>query len=256
MIQMYKNTPLFYSSKGNGNPLVLLHGFLESSSIWDPFIDELSEKRQVITIDLPGHGRSGNIAETHSMELMADAVHEVLKQLQVNQVTLIGHSMGGYVSLAFCQKFPIMTKGIVLLNSTPEADSEERRKNRDRAIKILRKSKDAYISMAIANLLSEKNRELFLMDVEKLKNDALGFSEEGIIAALKGMKIRTNKISILTLFNGPKYVVAGINDPVLNFYDAERVANTSNCNFLALSGGHLSFIENKSEINRFMHLID
>ena len=256
MIQMYKNTPLFYSSKGNGNPLVLLHGFLESSSIWDPFIDELSEKRQVITIDLPGHGRSGNIAETHSMELMADAVHEVLQQLQIKHVTLIGHSMGGYVSLAFCQKFPIMTKGLVLLNSTPEADSEERRKSRDRSIKIVRKSKNAYISMAISNLLSEKNRELFPKELEKLKKDALGFSKEGIIGALKGMKIRTSKVSTLTHFKGSKYIIAGINDPVLIFSDVESVANRTNSIFIPLSGGHLSFIENKSELKKFMHFID
>jgi len=256
MIQMYKNTSLFYSSKGNGNPLVLLHGFLESSSIWDPFIDELSEKRQVITIDLPGHGRSGNISETHSMELMADAVHEVVHQLQIKQVTLIGHSMRGYVSLAFCQKFPIMTKGLVLLNSTPEADSEERRKSRDRSIKIVRKSKNAYISMAISNLLSEKNRDLFPKELEKLKMDALGFSEDGIIAALKGMKIRTDKISTLRFYKGPKYIIAGINDPVLNFHDAEIVANTTNSIFIPLKGGHLSFIENKNEIKKLMHFID
>ena len=256
MIQMYKNTPLFYSSIGTGNPLVLLHGFLESSSIWDPFVKELSEKRQVITIDLPGHGKSGNLEETHSMELMADAVSETLKHLDIKQVTLVGHSMGGYVCLAFCKKFPIMTKGIVLLNSTPETDSEERKKNRDRAIKIIRKNKNSYISMAISNLLSEKNRELFPKELEKLKKDALGFSEEGIIAALRGMKIRTDKVSVLTLYNGPKYIVAGIDDPILKFSDAEQVADRTNCNFLPLSGGHLSFIENKNEIKKFMHFID
>ena len=256
MMQMYKNTPLFYSSTGTGNPLVLLHGFLESSSIWNPFIEELSEKRQVITIDLPGHGRSGTIEETHSMELMADAVHFILQDLKVEAVTLVGHSMGGYVSLAFCKKFPILTKGLVLLNSTPESDSEEKRENRDRAIKIVRKSKDSYISMAISNLLSEKNKELFPIELKNLKKDALSFSEGGIIAALRGMKIRTDKISTLTLFNGPKYIVAGVNDPVLNFSDAERVADTTNCNFLPLSGGHLSYIENKNEIKKFMHFID
>lgn len=256
MIQMYKNTPLFYSSVGTGNPLVLLHGFLESSSIWDPFVKELSEKRQVIIIDLPGHGRSGNLGETHSMELMADAVSEILKHLDIKQVTMVGHSMGGYVCLAFCKKFPIMSKGIVLLNSTPETDSEERRKNRDRAIKIVRKNKNSYISMAISNLLSEKNRELFPKELGKLKKEALCFSEEGIIAALRGMKIRTDKVSVLTLYNGPKYIVAGIDDPILKFSDAEQVADRTNCNFLPLSGGHLSFIENKNEIKKFMHFID
>ncbi|WP_034918226.1 alpha/beta hydrolase [Gillisia sp. CAL575] len=256
MIQIYKNTPLFYSSKGTGNPLVLLHGFLESSSIWHPFIEKLSEKRQVITIDLPGHGKSGNFKETHSMELMAEVVLYILQKLEVKEVTFIGHSMGGYVSLAFCKKFPILTKGLVLLNSTPESDNEERRKNRDRAIKIIRKSKNSYISMAISNLLSVKNRELFPEQLEKLKKEALNFSEEGIIAALKGMKIRTDETSTLALYNGTKYMIAGVNDPILKFSDAEIVANKTNCIFLPLSGGHLSFIENKNEIEKIMHFID
>ena len=190
------------------------------------------------------------------MELMADAVYNILQHLNIKAVTLIGHSMGGYVSLVFCKKFPILTKGLVLLNSTPDSDNEERRKNRDRAIKIVRKRKDSYVNMAISNLLSEKNRELFPEELEKLKKEALGFSEEGIIAALRGMKIRTDKTSILTLYNGPKYIVAGINDPVLKFSDAELVADKTNCNFLPLSGGHLSFIENKIEIKKFMHFID
>ena len=256
MMQMYKNTPLFYSSKGIGNPIVLLHGFLESSSIWDPFTEKLSEKRQVITIDLPGHGKSGNFAETHSMELMADAVFTILQELNIKEVTLVGHSMGGYVSLAFCKKFLIMTKGIVLLNSTPESDSEERRISRDRAIKIVRKNKDSYISMAISNLLSAKNRGLFPEQLEKLKKEALKLSEERIIAALKGMKIRTDETSTLNLYNGPKYMLAGDKDPVLNFSDAELVADKTNCVFLPLSGGHLSFIENKSEIEKYLHFID
>ena len=210
----------------------------------------------MITIDLPGHGKSGNFEETHSMDLMADAVFSIIQELNIKQVTLVGHSMGGYVSLAFCKKFPILPKGIVLLNSTPESDSEERRINRDRAIKIVRNNKGSYISMAISNLLSANNRELFPEQLEKLKKEALKLSEEGIIAALKGMKIRTDETSTLTLYNGPKYMVAGDKDPVLNFSDAELVANKTNCVFLPLSGGHLCFIENKSEIEKFMHFID
>ncbi|WP_144960604.1 alpha/beta fold hydrolase [Gillisia sp. Hel_I_86] len=253
---MYKNTPLFYRSVGAGNPLVLLHGFLESSAIWDPFIEELSKKRQVITIDLPGHGKSGSIGECHSMDLMADAVHEILMQLQIEEATFIGHSMGGYVSLAFCKNFPKLTKGLMLLNSTPEPDNKERRQNRDRAIEIVRKSKDTYINTAISKLLSKKNRELFPQELETLKKEALSFSEQGIIAALKGMKIRTDNKTILSQFTGPKYIVAGNQDPVLKFSEAKIVAYSTNCNFLSLSGGHLSFIENKNETKKLMHLID
>ncbi len=256
MIQMYKNTPLFYRSAGIGNPLVLLHGFLESSSIWDPFIDELSEKRQVISIDLPGHGKSGNVGEIHSMELMADAVHEILVHLQINKATFLGHSMGGYVSLEFCRKFPIMTQGLVLLNSTPEADSEERKKNRDRSIKIIRKNKSSYISMAISNLLSKKNSKRYLEQIENLKNEAMTFSEDGIIASLEGMKIRTDNKEVLARFKGAKFLISGTQDPILEIIDIESIADRCNCNLFTLDGGHLSFIENKKELLSIMHFID
>src|SRR5690606_4982303 len=127
--------------KGTGNPLVLLHGFLESSKIWEPFIPGLSVKRQVICIDLPGHGRSGLLGEVHSMELMADVVKAVLDHLEINSATLLGHSMGGYVSLAFCEKFPNSAAGVVLMNSTPQEDSAEKKLNRDRSVSVVKRNK-------------------------------------------------------------------------------------------------------------------
>jgi pimeloyl-ACP methyl ester carboxylesterase len=98
MILNYNNTKIYYDTKGTGNPLVLLHGFLESSKIWKPFIPSLAAKRQVVTIDLPGHGKSGNLGSIHSMEEIATCiVNTVLKKLKISRATLAGHSMGGYV---------------------------------------------------------------------------------------------------------------------------------------------------------------
>lgn len=256
MILNYKNTPLFFSAKGIGNPLVLLHGFLESSKIWDPFVEELSQKRQVITIDLPGHGLSGNLDNVHSMELMADAVRHTLLHLNIDKASFVGHSMGGYVCLAFYEKFPTMTKGLVLLNSTPEADSDEKRKNRERSISIIKRNKKAFVSMAISNLLSQENNIKFQVEVENLKNEALKFSEKGIIAALKGMKIRTDRKEVLARINPPKTIIAGEQDYVLDYQQIQQVAINCNTKFISFPDGHLSYIENKKDLTNFMHLID
>ena len=123
---------------------MLLHGFLETSKIWEPFINQLSLRRQVICIDLPGHGKTGIFGDVHTMELMADVVNAVLTELNISRATILGHSMGGYVSLAFAEKYPEKISGIVLLNSTPEADSEEKRINRDKAARLVSKNKMAY----------------------------------------------------------------------------------------------------------------
>src|SRR5690606_3968227 len=132
MIIEHQGIPVYYSSKGHGKPLVLLHGFLETSKIWDPYIEELAAKRQVICIDLPGHGDTGVFGEVHSMELMAQVVNIVLEELNVSRATITGHSMGSYVSLAFAELYPEKISGLVLMNSVPVADTEEKRINREK----------------------------------------------------------------------------------------------------------------------------
>lgn len=252
----YKNTDIFFTAKGTGNPIVFLHGFLESSKIWEPFVEELSKKRQVILIDLPGHGKSGVIEEVHSMELMADAVKEVLIHLEVEQATIVGHSMGGYVSLAFCEKFPSMTRCLLLLNSTPSEDSKERKVNRQRAITVVKKNKKAFVSMAISNLLTPENNKKFKEQISALKAEAIKFPSKGITAALKGMKIRTNRIQALNEFEGPKYVVLGKNDPILDYELTAKAVKQANCKVIFNENGHLSFIENFSQIKEIVHFIE
>lgn len=252
----YKHTEMFYTSKGIGNPLVFLHGFLESSKIWEPFIDELSKKRQVICIDLPGHGKSGNLDKIQTMELFAEAVFAVLQHLKVEKITLVGHSMGGYVSLAICEKFPDLVKSLVLLNSSPDADSEEKKINRDKAIALVRKNKKAFVKMAVSNLVTKESNLKFENEMIDLIKDALSFSEEGIISALEGMKIRTDKNEVLKAFQGPKYIVASKQDPVINYEEIQLISERSGCTLISLPDGHLSFLENRDEIFEFLHFID
>ena len=89
MIYHYHHTPIFYSIYGQGPVLVLLHGFLESSVMWDHFVPKLSEKHTVVCIDLPGHGKSGVIDTIHGMELMAEVVYDVLRENQFDTASFI-----------------------------------------------------------------------------------------------------------------------------------------------------------------------
>jgi pimeloyl-ACP methyl ester carboxylesterase len=243
----FRGAEIHYSATGEGEVTVLLHGFLESSEIWEEFLPLFSKYGKIITIDLPGHGRSGFIEEVHSMELMAGAVYEVLKTLGVKNANFIGHSMGGYVSLAFLEQHPEMINDLMLLNSTPEADSEEKKEIRDRSVELVQRNKRAYISMAINNLLSPNNTDRFSEKIEELKARAMNFPTEGISAALKGMKIRTDRTGVLSRFSGNKIIVAGKEDPLVNIKEISGLASRSGCTFITFSGGHLSYIENKSE---------
>ncbi|WP_423820084.1 alpha/beta hydrolase [Salinimicrobium sp. TIG7-5_MAKvit] len=243
----FQETEIHYSIVGEGETTVLLHGFLESSEIWEDFLPGFSKYGRIICIDLPGHGKSGVISEVHSMELMAEAVYAVLQATGVKKGNFIGHSMGGYVALAFLEQHPEMVQDLMLLNSTPQADNEEKKEIRDRSVELAQRNKKAYISMAINNLLSPRNTASFSEEIDELKDKAMGFPTEGITAALKGMKIRSEKIEVLKNYSGQKIIVAGSEDPLVNISELRNLAVDCGCKFFQFSGGHLSYIENKEQ---------
>lgn len=256
MFLNYKSSAFYYTRQGSGKALVLLHGFLENHSMWEPFVPELIKNHTVITIDLPGHGKSECIGYIHSMELMAEVVHAVLVHEKIEQATFLGHSMGGYAALAFAERHPQMCSEIILLNSTPKADSEERKENRDRTIALVKKQKDTFLKMAITNLFAEENREKFAVEIEALKKDALKMKTQGIIAALEGMKIRKDRTRILKKLNIPKTIIAGTQDPIMPLENLIKVAKSCNCQLLKWEGGHMITYENKAEMLNFMHFIE
>lgn len=247
MVIKFQNKQVHYTDTGRGETLVLLHGFLESKEIWSEFIPEFSKYGRIITIDLPGHGKSECISEVHTMELMAQVVHEVLKELKVEKANFIGHSMGGYVALAFLEVHPEMAHELMLLNSTPDEDTEEKRNNRDRAVEVVNRNKKAYVSMAISNLLTPENEKIFSKEVEELKKRAFNFPTKGITAALKGMKIRTNRIEVLKKHPWPKIIVSGAEDSLIDLMTIRSLAKECETSHIVLPGGHLSYLECRND---------
>lgn len=244
----YKNTKISYSDIGKGTTIVLLHGFLENKNMWQKFVSDLSPKYRVITIDLLGHGESECMGYVHSMEDNADVVHAVLSELRIRKAIFVGHSMGGYVALAFAELYPQNTKGLVLLNSTARADSEERKANRDRAIKAVKQSFVNFVSLSIANLFSESNRERLSSEIEHVKKEALKTPLQGIVASLEGMKIRKDREVLLHLTPYPKLLILGEKDPVLNYEETkEQIENTA-VKLVAFPDGHMSHIENRGDL--------
>ena len=244
----YKNIKIAYSEAGKGTPIVLLHGYLENAGMWDYHAQHLTTQFHVITIDLLGHGQTECLGYIHTMEDMADAVHAVLQELKIKKAVFIGHSMGGYVALAYAELYPNTMKGLVLLNSTSKADSEERKQNRDRAIKAVKKDFVMFIRMSIANLFSEDNRERLDSDIEAVKQEALQTPLQGIIAALEGMKIREDREKLLHTAIFPILLILGKKDPVLNYEDNRNQTEGTNVQLISFPDGHMSHIENKDEL--------
>lgn len=257
MILEHKGIDIFYTDEGKGNAVVLLHGFLENTSIWDAFIPKLSKKNRVICIDLLGHGKSECMGYIHSMELMAEVVFAVLKHLKIRRSTIFGHSMGGYVALAYAEKYPDAIKGLGLINSTSRADSEEKKTNRNRAINAVKDNHKTFINIAISNLFRPKNRDTFSEEIKNLKEEALKTPLQGIIAALEGMKIRADREALLHFGPYKKMIVISKNDPVLNYNNLIDEAKNSRTHIFELPDGHMSFIENEKELlQKMMYFIE
>ncbi|MEO8515893.1 MAG: alpha/beta hydrolase [Flavobacterium sp.] len=245
---LHRNTQIAYSETGKGTAMVLLHGFLENSTMWDSYLEAFAKKYRVITIDLLGHGQTECLGYIHTMEDMADAVHAVLSELNIRKALFVGHSMGGYVALTFAELYPDVVKGIVLLNSTSYADSDERKVNRDRAVLCVKKDYTSFIRMSIANLFSEDNRERLDHEIEHVKLEALKTPLQGIVAALEGMKVRKDREVLLHLSPFPMLLILGEKDPVLNFEENKKQIEGTNVQFYSFPDGHMSHIENKDQL--------
>lgn len=242
----YKGIQLAYTEVGQGDTIILLHGFLEDHSMWNHIIPTLARLNHVVAIDLLGHGDTKCLGDVHTMDDMADAVFAIIDQLNLSNVTLIGHSMGGYVSLALAENYPQYISKIILIASSSKPDSLIRQQNRDRAIALVDKNRTLFITMAIHNLFQAKNREILEDEINNNIQIALKTPVQGIKAALIGMKIRPDRESILFFADFPIYAILGIQDTIMPF--KETVSQFETANYTALQGGHMLHIETKNDL--------
>ncbi|MDX1830037.1 MAG: alpha/beta fold hydrolase [Lutibacter sp.] len=249
---LVKNTRIEFETFGKGSAVVLLHGFLESSFMWKDIVPILSKKYKVVTLDLLGHGASENHGYIHSMEDQAEIVKSVLNHLKLRKYVIIGHSMGGYITLAFAKLFPKNVKGICLLNSTALPDSKEKKINRNRAIKAVKENYKTFIKIAVPMLFSEKNRTLFKKEIQNCINDALRMNPQGITAALEGMKIRENQIKLYVNSSYPIHMVISKEDPALDYTSLIHQTKNTKVTTSELPDGHMSYIENKTEVIKIL----
>ncbi len=237
---------IYYTDSGHGQTVVLLHGYLESSEVWNSYAGRLAERFRVISVDLPGHGDSSFYGESHSMEFMANAVKELLVSLNLNRVFITGHSLGGYVALAFTEFFSDYLTGYCLFHSHPFADSPEALAKREREIIIVRKGRKYLMYPEnVSMMFAEENLEKFQGALQHSKEIASRIPDEGIVAALNGMISRPSRLQVMEEGRVPCLWILGRKDRYIS-YEAvtEKVKLPSNAKIVVLeNSGHLGFIE-------------
>lgn len=236
-----------YSDQGDGSVCVILHGYLESIETFDDLTGELAQHARVICIDLPGHGRSELRQDHVSVEEMAEAVYTIIDRLGINMIHLIGHSMGGYVALAFADKYPGNLLSFSFLHSTANADTPDKRINRTREIEFVRKGKKELIcNTAVPNTFSKRNQNSFRDEIANLVRIASETSDRGVIAALNAMINRPDRNDVLKALQIPKYSFIGKEDNFIPFDKGLEWANDNRMKPIIFeNSGHMSFIEEK-----------
>lgn len=245
----YRGGRIAYNIKGNGRTIVFLHGFLGDQNIWSTYLKELKTTYRVLTIDLPGHGLSDTFGYVHQMEYIAELLNALLKHCHIRKCILVGHSMGGYIAMAFAELYPDKVLGMMLMNSTAQGDNELRKKSREQLIRLVKRNRLKAIQQLVPSFFKKNGRGMAAMRQGYL-NKAKQCSIQGIVASVEGMKLRKEREIVLKFAPFPFVLVAGKLDEVLDYKNLEKQSALSeNGSFVLLeNSSHMSVLEEKQEL--------
>jgi len=242
---------LHYRKTGNGPAVVLVHGFPEDGSLWEHIYPALAGRYTVLIPDIPGSGESLLSDETVTIEELAASVEAVLSNENISEAVMVGHSMGGYITLAFAERHKAWLKGISLVHSTATADTDEKKKTRQKAIELIRKGgKEPFVKGMVPNLFSDSFKELHQDIIEKQVERGMKLEDSSMIAFYNAMINRPDRTSILKNASIPVQWIIGKEDSVVPVNSALQQARMARVNFVSLYShcGHMSMLEQPEKL--------
>lgn len=274
----YQNANITYRIEGIGRPVVLLHGFGEDSHIWDAQVSFLKDHCLLIIPDLPGSGESSLLSleskvlsfeltekETQnpkpktqndiSIQDYADSIHALLEHENITNAVMLGHSMGGYITLTFAQKYPAQLTAFGLVHSTAYADNDEKKKNRERSIAMIEEyGAHAFLKTTIPNLFGALFKEKHPEKVEELVLASQAFSKEALQQYTRAMMNRPDMTDVLKSNRLPVLFVIGTEDVAAPMKDMlEQTQLTPHPYIHVLQNiGHMGMWEATNEMNELL----
>jgi len=250
------NSGLAVLDQGSGPPVVFLHGFPLDHQMWDAQVAALTADYRVIVPDLRGFGSSPAHGETTTMEQFADDVNALLDGLGVvEQVTLCGLSMGGYIAFAFQRQFPQRVRALILCDTRSLPDSPEAAKQRETtAANVLQNGASVLVPTMLPRLVAASTTEQTPEVVESLRQVILKTDPRGIAAALRGMAQRRDATPDLVAFNIPTLVLVGEADAISPPAEMEALAKSlPQAQFAVIpQAGHMSPCEQPDAVNALL----
>jgi pimeloyl-ACP methyl ester carboxylesterase len=249
----FDNGNIFYRVTGEGPAVLLLHGIPLTGEVWSNQVKALSAFKCIVP-DLPGSGRSEMVSDM-SIEGMAESIKAVLDNEKISAVTLIGHSIGGYISLAFAQKNPERLNGLGLFHSTAYPDSEERKAIRRKAIESIKAhGAHEFLKTLVPNFFSAQSKESNPAQMQQLIASTENFSSQALIAYYEAMMQRPDRTVMLDNSEIPVLFIAGTSDSAVPLDDVLQQCHLplkSYFHILAQSG-HMGMIEEKDKANSIL----
>ncbi|GAA4433969.1 alpha/beta hydrolase [Pontibacter saemangeumensis] len=242
-----------YTDAGSGDTLVFLHGFCESKQVWADFVKPLANQFRTIALDLPGHGGNTGNSGNLSIENQAEDVRRQLDELEVKRCILVGHSMGGYVGMAFAEKYGHMLGGLCLFHSSALPDTDEKKENRNKTIDFVeRNGVTAFINPFIEPLFYAGNRDRLKQEIELMKEIGRRTPKEAVVGALTAMRDRPDRTAVLKQARFPVLFIFGKEDGAVPLEKAlEQCHLPDNSTVLFLGNtGHMGMFERKNETQK------
>jgi len=243
------------SISGQGKCVVFIHGYCESHHIWKVFEHQLAENYKVVLVDLPGHGSSPLSQETFSIDDIADELHDELSKHQIDQYFVIGHSLGGYISLALAELYPESISGFGLFSSTTQADDEGKKKVRDKVkLYIEDHGVPNFMESFVPLLFAHNNVARLEKQIAELTRRASLTPPESVIGYAMAMKNRPDRTHILAKTDKPTFIIAGEKDTAIKLEASKQMVDMINHGeSIILPGvGHNGFLENEKDSLNFI----
>lgn len=241
---------IFFESRGEGTPVILLHGFPMSHKVWDTLAKSLSENFKVYTPDLPGFGQSTILPST-TLETVADELISWINENKISRSVLIGHSLGGYVALAMVEKSPQLISGLGLFHSTAMADSEEKKESRTKTIEFIRKNGVlAFTSHFIQSLFADPDHPA----ISSVRAITVKSTEETVVAYTRAMRDRPDRQHVLQDFKKPILLLGGEKDQGIPTESLRRQAQDCHVPDLHILPGvaHMGMFEKPHEVTEII----
>jgi pimeloyl-ACP methyl ester carboxylesterase len=253
----YKGETFYYRVSGKGKPVMLVHGFIEEGGMWDETAKKLQDNYKVIIPDLPGFGKSkvnnwdkAVATQGLTMQWYAGYLKAICDAEKIKTMVLLGHSMGGYITLHFAEKYPGLLKGFGLLNAHCYADSDEKKANRLKGIEFIRKHGSApFVAELYNSIFHDVYKNKHQKFIDKLIEKAAKYTPESLMRANAAMMNRQDKSLVLKNAIAPVLFISGKQDPsaplepMLKQVSLPAIADVSifdNCK-------HMSIFEYKKE---------